>query len=78
MERLAETAARRPFQAVQCAALIIAGDAEGWVPRLHQEELRKILGAVLTSDDPTAKSAATDLVNRLLARGETGFRDLLK
>ncbi len=77
MERLAEIAPRMSLKAIECAALIIAGDAEGWVARLHREELRRILQTGLASDEPGARQAAADLVNRLVAHGELDFRDLL-
>lgn len=77
MERLADIAQRRPLQAVESAATIIAGDAEGWVARLHREDLRKLLRTALGSAELGARQAAIDLVNRLVAQGEVDFRDLL-
>jgi hypothetical protein len=77
MEHLAEVAPKMPLKAVECAALIALGDAEGWVLRLHQEKLRTVLRTALDSGAPGARQAATDLVNRLVARGEVSFRDLL-
>jgi hypothetical protein len=77
MERLADIAQSRPLKAVESAATIIAGDAEGWVARLHREEIRRILRTALGSDERGARQAASDLVNRLVAQGEVDFRDLL-
>ena len=77
MERLAEIAPRMPRKAVEVAALIVAGDAEGWVPRLHREQLRKIITTARDSADDVGKQAAIDLANRLVARGQTDYRDLL-
>jgi hypothetical protein len=45
-------------------------------PRLH-EYARAVLGAGLESQDPGTRQAASDLVNRLEAKGYLEFRDLL-
>ena len=77
MERLSDVAPRTPFKPVEVAAMIVAGDTEGWVPRLHRDELRKIISAGRDSGDNGAKQAAIDLANRLVARGETSYREML-
>jgi hypothetical protein len=78
VKRLAAVAADLPRDAVHCLRLIVEGDEEGWHVSSWQDHARVILRTALDSQDPVAHDAAEDLVNRLLARGYFGFRDLLE
>lgn len=77
VERLAALAPAMPMPAVECLELIIEGDKEGW--RIHgwRAEARAILAAAVKSGDERARRSAVDLINRLSARGNLDFRDLI-
>lgn len=77
VERLVTIAESMPLEAVQCLALMIEGDEEGWELRTWRDDSRKILAVALASSSPAAKQAAIALVNRLAARGMPDYRDLL-
>lgn len=77
VERLVAIAATMPLEAVQCLDLMVQGDKEGWNIAGWRDDARKILATAIASGNPTGKQAATDLVNRLAARGILDYADLL-
>lgn len=68
IERLAELSPRMPRSAVECLALMIEGDREGWNKYSWQQETRAILDAAIRSQDSSARTAAEVLIHRLRAR----------
>jgi hypothetical protein len=77
VERLAELSPSMPRSAVECLAMMVAGDKEGWGVLGWRESARKILATSLKSADQNARTAARDLIHRLGSRGYFEFRDLL-
>jgi hypothetical protein len=77
VERLAELSTARPRMAVQCLALIVEGDEEGWEILGWKVDARKIIGAALNSPDATARQLARELVHKLGGLGYFEFRELL-
>ncbi len=75
-EHLAKIAGVMPLAAVQCFDLMIKGDKEGWHVHGWREHIRSVLVTALRGDMETNR-AATDLINRLGAKGFLEFRDLL-
>lgn len=76
-ERLAETAARRPREAVGCLAALVEADREGWGILGWEKHARVILATAMGSGDGVARETATALIHRLGALGRLSFRDLL-
>jgi hypothetical protein len=77
VESLAELAASMPRKSVECLAMIVAGDKEGWGVLGWRESARKILGEAMNSADEVARTVAADLIHRLGARGYFEFGELL-
>ena len=77
VERLAELAGSMPAKAIECLALIVEGDKEGWGVLSWREHARTLLATVIHSADITARGSAVELVHRLGRRGYPEFRDLL-
>jgi hypothetical protein len=77
VERLSELAESMPAKAVECLALIVEGDKEGWGVLSWRDHARTLLAAVIRSADTTARGNAIELILRLGRRGYPEFRDLL-
>ena len=77
VERLVALAHTMPLEAVQCLALMVQGDKEGWEIGSWRDDSRKILATAISSDNSAAAQAAIELVNRLAARGMPDYKDLL-
>jgi hypothetical protein len=77
IERLATLASSMPILTVECLDFMVKGEKEGWGIHSWSENARKILFTALHSNDVTARQAAEDNVNLLIARGYLAFRDLL-
>jgi hypothetical protein len=77
VERLAELAGSMPAKAIDCLALIVEGDKEGWGVLSWREHARILLAKVVNSPDMTARGSAIELVHRLGRRGYPEYRDLL-
>lgn len=77
VEQLVVLAPTFPLEAVQCLALMVEGDREGWEIRTWRDDSRKILMTVLSSSNSAATQAAIELVNRLAARGMPDYKDLI-
>jgi len=77
VERLAELSALLPAKAVECLALIVECDKDGWAVLSWREHARNLLAQAIHSADQTARIRAIDLIHNLGARGYSEFRDLL-
>jgi hypothetical protein len=77
VERLAELAVSMPAKAVECLAMIIGGDKDGWGVPSWRDHARALLAAAIHSDEQTARTRAVDLIHDLGRRGYPEFRDLL-
>lgn len=64
-------------KAVECLALIVEGDKDGWAVLSWREHARNLLGGAIHSADQTARMRAINLVHYLGARGYSEFRDLI-
>jgi hypothetical protein len=78
VEQLAELAASEPAKAVECLALIVEGDKNGWGVLSWLDHARNLLAKAIQSVDQSARSRAIDLVHLLGARGYSQFRDLVQ
>ncbi len=78
IERLQSDCKAFPALVVECLALLIEGDTDGWRVMSWREEIRDIVGSVLKGNSEAAHAAAVDVVHRLGARGYFDFRDLLE
>jgi hypothetical protein len=76
-ERLAELSALMPARAVECLAMIIEGDKDGWRVLSWREDARTLLVTAINSADQAARKSAVDLVHHLGRRGYPEFPDLL-
>ena len=76
-ERLAKTVERKPEQSVRCLGLLIEGAKETYEIVGWDDHARAVLSSALKGADQNARNLATAIVNRLDARGYSGFRELL-
>lgn len=74
VERLADLAPGRPYDAVRALRLMVPIQKELYF--LHGEEPRRLIRAALISDDDRAHNEARELLDDLVARGYTGYADL--
>jgi hypothetical protein len=77
VERLAELSPSIPRVTVECLAMIVEGDKEGWGVLGWRESAHKILQDAISSPDQDANTAAAKLIHKLGSRGYFEFRDLL-
>jgi hypothetical protein len=77
IERLAELSQSIPRDTVECLAMIVEGDQEGWGILGWRESARNILQDAMNSPDRDANAAAAKLIHKLGSRGYFEFRDLL-
>jgi hypothetical protein len=77
LERLAELSASLPTRTIECLALIVEGDREGWAILGWRGHVRTIIATAINSADETARRHAVALVHHLGTRGNFEFRDLL-
>ncbi len=77
VERLSSLAASMPLDVVECLQLMIDGAKNEWEIQGWGTHMRAILQTVLTVTDDEPQRIATEVVNRLCARGFLGFQDLL-
>lgn len=76
VERLAALADTMPLLTIECLNLLVQkADTRREVLR-WRNHARTLLATALDSDNPGARQAAVDLVNRLGALGHLEFRDL--
>lgn len=77
VEHLAKIAETKPRQTVECLSLMVDGAKEAYEIVGWEKDARKVLSSALISTDSEAKADARALINRLDARGHSGFRVLL-
>jgi hypothetical protein len=77
INRLAEVCSAEPRAAAVCIRHIVQGDRDGWVVLGSSEQIRESAGRALKSADREARTAGVHLVNVLVARAHTEFKDLL-
>ena len=77
VKRLSELCPRYPVECVSCLRLMIEGDKEGWILIGVEGDARTLLKRALDSNHPEGSSSARLLIERLIAKGQFGFRDLL-
>jgi hypothetical protein len=77
-ERLAELAPRHLAKVVSCLDLIVKANESGWAILSLRGSARIILAAALTSNDNGVKRVAERTISRLVRKGYTEFRDLLR
>lgn len=75
--RLATLSVKMPLLTVECLALLLERDKEGWRIRIWDKHARTILSAALHSNDENTRQIALNLINHLGASGYLAFRDLL-
>jgi hypothetical protein len=76
-KRLVKTVEKKPKLTVECLKGMVDGVKEIYEILGWDKEAKAILAAALKSDDAEAKAAVAALINRLDARGLSGFRELL-
>jgi hypothetical protein len=57
--------------------LLVEGDTEGWHIDVWREEATVIFKSARDSGDADAQRLARELINRLIAKGNRRFEDLL-
>jgi hypothetical protein len=77
VERLAELASAYPFEAVHCMGIIFEEDRDGWAIHGWSDNPQIIVREALKGDS-RSRLEADRVVNLLVARGQRGFRELLK
>jgi hypothetical protein len=76
-KRLVKTVESKPKLTVECLSGMVEGVKEIYEILGWDKEAKTILAAALKSGDAEAKATAAALINRLDARGLSGFRELL-
>jgi len=76
IERLADMAPMRPYEAVRAIRLLTNLKSEAHFLLTTNEALRRTASAALISEDKKAGTEARDLMNELAARGYRGLDDL--
>jgi len=76
-QRLARIAEKKPRKTVGCLSLLVDGAREAYEIVGWEKDARVVLSSALKSADSKAKADAVALINRLDARGHSGFRELL-
>jgi len=76
-KRLVKTVESKPKLTVECLSGMVEGVKEIYEILGWDKEAKTILAAALKSGDAETKAAAAVLINRLDARGLSGFRELL-
>jgi len=78
MNRLVELVKTSPLKAVKILAkiLLMEGQPE-WTVLGNKNDIVAILAEALSSQDATVREEATNLINRMVAKGHTDFNDLL-
>jgi hypothetical protein len=77
IDRLVILAESRPLEALQILEKLIRPDRPQWVIFGNENDLRTIFTRALHSPETAAQKMATDLINRLVARGYSSYSDLL-
>jgi hypothetical protein len=77
IERLADLAPKWPLKAIHAFRLMIPVQKEPGLLYGWDEQVKRLISAVLASDDKAAKEEADRAINELAARGYRAFDDLL-
>lgn len=77
-KRLSVLAQEYPLETVSSLGALIEGDQKGWGIHTYRDDAKLILRYALASSDENARSASTQLINQLGARGYLDFGDLLR
>jgi hypothetical protein len=78
VKTLAGLSSQHPVGCVSCLDLMVQGDRDNWVLVGVEVEARQIIKAALDSGQHDAIMIARRLVELLIARGQYGFRTLLR
>jgi hypothetical protein len=77
-EALEALAPEFPMECVQMAHLMALTDRKGWEVLASEEHLKAIITAAIASGNLAAKTAADDLIQYLVTRGQFSYRALLQ
>ena len=77
-ETLEVLAPDHPLECVELLQLIAVADREGWAIRGNEQHFKAIIATALASGNADAKSAADNLIQYFVARGQFGYRSLLQ
>jgi hypothetical protein len=77
-ETLEALAPDHPLECVQLSQLIAIADQEGWEIYGNEQHFKAIIATALASGNAAAKSAADNLIQYFVARGQFGYRSLLQ
>jgi hypothetical protein len=78
LERLSKEAKSKPTQSVEALELIVVGDKDGWAIHGWEQHARELLKTAVQSGSSEARELAVRVINIIGARGQYGFRDLLR
>jgi hypothetical protein len=78
VEKLRAFVDRWPLQTLRCLGGLVDADREGWRISAWRDDARAILQTALRNSDLAVHDAAVALINRLAARGNLDFKDLLE
>lgn len=76
--RLAQLVKTLPLESVRILSKLVLADNPGWIVMGHRSEITNILSTALSAPEVDAQKEARDLINRLVARGNTEYNDLFK
>ncbi len=77
IEQLANLSSKYPCQTVSLVERMIEGEKNGWGMILWSDHVKNVLSNALSSENVKAHKTAKALINKLAARGNLDFRDLL-
>ena len=76
-ETMEELVAEYPVECVQSIRLIAVGSLKEWEVYASEEHFQKVLAKAIASGNATAKTAADDLIQYFVAKGQFSYRALL-
>lgn len=76
MKKIAEVADTSALYAVEAATEMLQHDSHGYIASAFRNEFTTIVEAALKCTDASVVASGRDLANRLVAKGEVGFRGL--
>jgi len=77
-EALETLAPKFPFECVEAAHLMALADRKGWEVYASEKNFKAIITTAIMSGDIAAKTAADDLIQYLVTRGQFSYRALLQ
>jgi hypothetical protein len=76
--RLADLRSTHLDQVVDCLALLIDSPTDPWFVAGSRDHIRAIIAdGLLSAGDPTTQRLSREIINKLVARGNASFADLL-